>query len=79
MQHETLSHDIPLLNFSFRIVSFWVWATSLPSSMLHQDQWDDNKVEEDDGKSNEGYQGVIKVVEEQQCETLNDTKGDKGR
>jgi hypothetical protein len=47
--------------------------------MLHQDQWDDNKVEEDDGRSNERHQGVIKDVEEQQRETLNDTKGNKAR
>ncbi len=66
-----------LVNCSFRIVFFWVWGTSPPSSWLHQNQWDDNKAE-DNGRSNEGHQGVIKDVEEQQCETLNDTKGDKG-
>jgi hypothetical protein len=59
-------------------VFFCVWGTSPPSSWLDQDQWNDNKVQ-DDGRSNEGHEGVIKDVEEQQCETLNDTKGDKGR
>lgn len=57
---------------------FWVRGTSPPSSWLDQDQRDDNNVE-DDRRSNEGHQGVIKDVEERQCETLNDTKGDKGR